>query len=90
MFFPLCSFNNLSFFHIYKCEKSTAKLHLLNLHPICVSQVQQWSGVWYRCHVGLSGAADKDSAADHRSDDHRQPTDWRSTDPAGGGRLTLM
>lgn len=57
-------------------------------HNNFVSQVQQWSGVRCSCHGGVSGAADKDAAADARSDDHRQPSDGKSAGPAGGGMYT--
>lgn len=53
-----------------------------------LSQVQQWSGVRYSCHAGICGAACQDAAADARADDHRQPSDGRSADPAGGGTYT--
>lgn len=55
-----------------------------------LSQVQQRSGVWYSCHAGVSGAAGEDAAADAGSDDHRQPSDGRSADPAGGGMYTQL
>lgn len=53
-----------------------------------LSQVQQWSGVRYSCHAGICGAACQDAAADACADDHRQPSDGRSADPAGGGTYT--
>lgn len=51
-------------------------------------QVQQRPGVWCGRHGRLSGAADKDAAADPGSDDHKQPPDRESADPAGGGMYT--
>lgn len=53
-----------------------------------LSQVQQWPSVRYSCHAGICGAACQDAAADARADDHRQPSDGRSADPAGGGKYT--
>ena len=53
-------------------------------------QVQQWSGVWSCGHGGICGAADKDPAADARSDDLRQPADGKSTGAASGGTYTRI
>lgn len=58
------------------------------LYQFDLWQVQQRYGVWYSGHAGLCGAADKDAAADARSDDHRQPSDRRSAGTAGGGTYT--
>lgn len=57
-----------------------------HLFYICSSfQVQQRPAVWYICHVGLSGPAGQDSAADAGSNDNKQPPDGGPADPAGGG-----
>lgn len=58
------------------------------LYQYRVSQVQQRPRVRYSSHAGISGAADKDAAADARSDDHRQPSNRKSAGPAGGGMYT--
>lgn len=85
-FFSTCNFNKFSFIFLTFRKCSIIVLFKIISIP-SVSQVQQRSGVWHRCHAGISGAADQDAAADSHSDDHRQPTDRRSAGPAGGGRL---
>lgn len=56
--------------------------------PSPLPVVQQRPRVRYSSHAGISGAADKDAAADARSDDHRQPSNRKSAGPAGGGMYT--